>query len=119
MKKDFYPNIDKSTLIKKGYITKKSSHSRGSTIDLTLFNVRTKKEVDMGSHFDYFGKISHFNYKQITREQSKNRMILRNIMIEHGFKPLENEWWHFTLKNEPYPNTYFDFPINSKLIIKK
>ena len=118
-KSEFYPETDKSVLIKKRYIAKISSHSRGSAVDLTLYDLNTKKEVDMGGTFDFFGKQSYSNYKYITKNQRNNRLILRNIMINHGFKPVKNEWWHFTLKKEPYPNTYFDFPINSKSIMKK
>ena len=113
MKKYFYPELDKSVLFDQGYIDYKSGHSRGSTLDLTLFDMNTEKEVDMGGTFDYFGIQSHPDYKEITEEQYNNRMILRNVMIAHGFKPLSTEWWHFTLKDEPYPDTYFDFPIRN------
>ena len=111
MKDYFYPTEDKSVLFKKGYIMAKSGHSRGSTVDLTLFDMKTGKEVDMGGTFDHFGIESHPDYKKITKKQYKNRMILRDVMIKHGFKPLEEEWWHFTLKDEPYPDTYFTFPV--------
>ncbi|MBQ9456513.1 MAG: M15 family metallopeptidase [Thermoguttaceae bacterium] len=111
MKAYFYPNLDKSVLFEQGYILEKSGHSRGSTVDLTLFDMKTGKEVDMGGTFDWFGEESHPDFKGITPEQFKNRMILREIMLSNGFKPLEEEWWHFTLKNEPYPDTYFDFPV--------
>lgn len=111
MKKYFYPKIAKDRIIPEGYVARKSGHSRGSTIDLTLFDMKTGKEVDMGGTFDYFGELSHPDYKKITKEQYKNRMILRDAMIKRGFKPLEEEWWHFTLKDEPYPDTYFTFPV--------
>jgi len=111
MKEYFYPELDKSVLFKQGYIDYKSGHSRGSTLDLTLFDMKTEQEVDMGGTFDYFGGKSHPDYKGITPRQFENRMILRNAMTAHGFRPLSTEWWHFTLKNEPYPDTYFDFPI--------
>lgn len=111
MKEYFYPNLDKSVLFDQGYIAEKSGHSRGSTVDLTLFDMRTEKEVDMGGTFDWFGIESHPDYTQITEEQYANRMILREAMLRHGFKPLEEEWWHFTLKEEPYPDTYFDYPV--------
>ena len=114
MKQYFYPELDKSVLFDQGYIDYKSGHSRGSTVDLTLFDMWTEKEVDMGGTFDYFGELSHPDYEDVNEEQYNNRMILRNVMIVHGFKPLETEWWHFTLKNEPYPDTYFDFPVNIK-----
>lgn len=109
MKKYFYPKIAKDRIIPEGYVAVKSGHSRGSTVDLTLFDMKTGKEVDMGGTFDHFGELSHPDYKKITKTQYKNRMILRDAMIKGGFKPLEEEWWHFTLENEPYPDTYFTF----------
>ena len=111
MKQYFYPNLDKSVLFAQGYIAEKSGHSRGSTVDLTLFDMATEKELDMGGTFDWFGEESHPDYRQITEEQFANRMILREAMLRHGFKPLEEEWWHFTLKDEPYSETYFDYPV--------
>ena len=113
MKKYFYPKVDKTKLFDEGYIDAKSGHSRGSTLDLTLFDMKTGKEVDMGGTFDHFGIESHPDYKKITKQQFKNRMILRDAMLRHGFKPLDSEWWHFTLKDEPYPDTYFTFPVNA------
>ena len=114
----FYPELDKSVLFDKGYIANYSGHSRGSTVDLTLFDMKTGKEVDMGGTFDYFGERSHPDYKNITDQQYKNRMILREAMMDHGFKPLDEEWWHFTLENEPYPDTYFTFPVNESSVNK-
>ena len=111
MKKYFYPEIGKERLFPEDYIMEKSGHSRGSTVDLTLFDMKTGKEVDMGGTFDYFGEKSHPDYKKITKAQYKNRMILRDAMVKHGFKPLYSEWWHFTLENEPYPDMYFTFPV--------
>ncbi len=111
MKPYFYADLDKSMLFERGYIAEKSGHSRGSTVDLTLFDMKTGKEVDMGGTFDWFGEESHPGYRGISAAQFKNRMLLREIMVAHGFKPLEEEWWHFTLANEPYPDTYFDFPV--------
>ena len=111
MKKYFYPKLNKSVLFKQGYIDYKSGHGRGSTVDLTLFDMKTGKEVDMGGTFDYFGVQSHPDYKKITKTQYNNRMILRKAMTAHGFRPLSTEWWHFTLNNEPYPDTYFDFTV--------
>ena len=111
MKYAFYPNLNKSVLFAQGYIAERSGHSRGSTVDLTLFDMKTGKEVDMGGTFDWFGRESHPDYKDITKEQFANRMLLREIMLAHGFKPIAEEWWHFTLVNEPYPDTYFDFPV--------
>lgn len=130
MKPYFYPDLDKSVLFKLDYIIEKSGHTRGSTLDLTLFDMRTGKEVDMGGTFDWFGPESHPDFcgnpdtgvytgdnskspthRSITPEQFHNRMILRKAMLAHGFKPLSTEWWHFTLKDEPFPNTYFTFPV--------
>lgn len=113
MKDYFYPELEKDVLFPQGYIAEHSGHSRGSTVDLTLFDMTTEKEVDMGGTFDYFGELSHPDYTDITEEQYANRMILRDAMLAHGFKPLEEEWWHFTLEDEPFPDTYFTFPINS------
>lgn len=119
MKQYFYPELDKSVLFPQGYIAEHSGHSRGSTVDLTLFDMNTEKEVDMGGTFDYFGELSHPDYTNISEEQYNNRMILREAMLSHGFKPLEEEWWHFTLDNEPYPDTYFTFPVNVNSVNKK
>ena len=111
MKPYFYPGLDKSELIPGGYIAEHSGHSRGSTADLTLFDMGTQKELDMGGPFDFFGELSHPDYPGITEEQHANRMLLRSLMTSHGFLPLEEEWWHFTLAGEPYPDTYFTFPV--------
>lgn len=128
MRRYFYPEVDKSLLFDQGYIAAKSGHTRGSTVDLTLFDMATEKEVDMGGTFDWFGKESHPDFggnpetgvydgkpspagRTITEEQFRNRMILRAAMLRHGFKPIDEEWWHFTLKDEPYPGTYFEFPV--------
>ena len=116
MKPYFYPDLEKQELFSKGYVASKSSHSRGSTVDLTLFDMEKGKEVDMGSPFDFFGKISHPDYKEITEEQFNNRMRLQKVMLRNGFKPYGSEWWHFTLDNEPYPDTYFEFPVSSKYL---
>jgi len=112
MQEYFYPELDKSVLFEQGYIAAKSGHSRGSTVDLTLVDMKTGRDVDMGGGFDYFGRLSHPAYTQgLTQEQIDNRNILRDAMTANGFKAINTEWWHFTLKNEPYPNTYFDFPV--------
>ncbi len=116
MKPYFYPDLEKQELFSKGYVASKSSHSRGSTVDLTLFDMEKGKEVDMGSPFDFFGEISHPDYKEITEEQFNNRMRLQKVMLRNGFKPYGSEWWHFTLENEPYPDTYFEFPVSSKYL---
>ena len=132
MKQYFYPDLDKSLLIPHGYLAAKSGHTRGSTVDLTLVDLRTKKDIDMGSTFDWFGPRSHSDWcgkpetleytgdfpgntppteRSINEVQFRNRMLLRSVMLKHGFKPVVEEWWHFTLANEPYPDTYFDFPV--------
>ena len=108
--KSFYPDLKKSDLLKGQYIMEKSGHTRGSTVDLTLIK-KDGSFVDMGGTFDLFSEISHPDYKKLTREQKKNRKILHNAMIKAGFNGIDSEWWHFTLKNEPYPDTYFDFDI--------
>ena len=108
--KDFYPDLQKSDLVKGGYIATKSSHTRGSTVDLTLI----KKDgafVDMGGTFDLFSEISHPDYKKLTRVQKKNRKTLHDAMIKAGFEGIDSEWWHYTLQNEPFPDTYFNFNI--------
>ena len=111
MKPYFYPEIDKTDTFKLGYIASRSSHSRGSTVDLTLLDMTTGKEVDMGSPFDYFGERSHPSYTGITPDQYDARMLLSHAMERAGFEPYECEWWHFTLIDEPYPDTYFSFPV--------
>ena len=112
MKEYFYPELDKSVLFKSGYIASKSGHSRGSTVDLTIVDMKTGREVDMGCGFDFFGEISHSARTEgLTQEQINNRAILREAMTAHGFKALKTEWWHFQLEDEPYPDTYFDVPI--------
>jgi len=118
MKPYFYPELDKNVLFPQGYIAEHSGHSRGSTVDLTLFDMTTEKEVDMGGTFDYFGQLSHPDYTDITPQQYANRMLLREVMLKHGFRPLEEEWWHFTLNNEPFPDTYFTFPVNSDSLVQ-
>lgn len=114
MKTFFYPDLEKQELFTRGYIASQSSHSRGSTVDLTLLDMTTGKEVDMGSPFDLFSEKSHPDFKGVTDEQYTNRMTLQSLMVRNGFEPIDCEWWHFTLKGEPYPDTYFDFPVESK-----
>ena len=113
MKPYFYPDLEKQELFVRGYIASQSSHSRGSTVDLTLLDMNTGREVEMGSPFDMFSEISHPAYKGITDEQYENRMLLQNLMVKAGFLPIDCEWWHFTLKDEPFPDTYFDFPVST------
>ena len=123
MKPCFYPNVDKGRLFELEYIMERSGHTRGSTVDLTLFDMRSGKELDMGGTFDWFGSESHPDcggdpvtgvYRPndtISARQFANRMVLRSAMLRHGFKPLDSEWWHFTLRDEPYPDTYFTFDL--------
>ena len=130
MKTYFYPELDKSVLFPQNYIMEKSGHTRGSTVDLTLFDMATEKELDMGGTFDWFGEENHPDFcgnpetgeytgdnsmspvgRSITAEQFANRMLLRQAMLRHGFKAIDSEWWHFTLVDEPFPDTYFTFPV--------
>lgn len=123
MKPYFYPAVDKRNLFSQGYIASHSGHTRGSTVDLTLLDMATGKEVDMGGVFDLLDPRSHPSFggnpatgtyiptAGITEPQFRNRMILREAMVRQGFRPLSTEWWHFTLRAEPYPNTYFTFPV--------
>jgi len=116
MKPYFYPDLEKQVLFSRGYIARNSSHSRGSAVDLTLLDMSTGKELDMGSPFDFFGEISHPDYRKITQEQYDNRMFLQSAMVRNGFLPIDCEWWHFMLKDEPYPDTYFTFPVASDIL---
>lgn len=110
-KNEYYPNLDKKDLFPLGYLVKQSSHSRGSTVDLTLIDALNGNEVDMGTPFDYFDLLSWPSALSIAPEQRANRLLLRLAMTGRGFVPVEEEWWHFTLENEPYPHQYFDFVI--------
>jgi len=107
----YYPDIKKSNLFKLGYIAYKSGHSRGSTIDVSLVDITTNKEIDMGTIFDYFGIESHTFYDNLTENQKANRLLLYEIMSNNGFQNYSKEWWHYTLKNEPFQK-YFNFLIN-------
>ena len=112
MKEFFYPDLEKEKLFPLGFIAEHSGHSRGSTVDLTLFDMKTGKEMDMGGPFDYFGERSYSDFTGVTAAQHGNRMLLREAMKAQGFRPIAEEWWHFTLQNEPYPDTYFTFPVS-------
>ncbi len=118
MKTYFYPDLDKQDLFIKGYIAKQSSHSRGSAVDLTLFDMKTGKELDMGSPLDLFSERSHPDFRGISDEQYEKRMTLQSVMVRNGFQPIDCEWWHFSLKDEPYPDTYFEFPVSSAYLKK-
>ncbi len=131
MQKWFYPHEPKNTLFNKGYIAAYSGHSRGSTVDITLVNLHTKKNkkisasscsnqseqlvddnsINMGTTFDCFDKSAHVFYSGLNQEQRNNRMLLRKLMTQNGFVPYSKEWWHFSLSNEPYPHTYFNFQV--------
>lgn len=110
-KQQFYPNVDKQNLFKEGYIAYSSRHSSGSTVDITLVDGATGKELDMGSSWDYFGERSWVDYQDITDEQKTNRQLLQTYMTKHGFRNYPKEWWHFTLRGEPYAGQYFDFVV--------
>ncbi len=136
MRKEFYPTVDKQNLFKDGYIAYRSGHSRDSTVDLTIvplnslipiYNAKMKQvdctapqkmrspdnSLDFGTGFDCFSPVSHPSYQGISAQTKANRLLLQSLMKSAGFKPLDEEWWHFTLINEPYPTTYFDFPVSN------
>jgi len=113
-KSEFYPDIDKNVLIKDGYIAVRSSHSRGSTVDLTIISLQSGKpeeELNMGTGFDFFGPASWPLSLNLPPDQRAHRMLLHVLMKKHGFKHYQEEWWHFTLENEPFLETYFNFPV--------
>lgn len=111
MKQKYYPSVDKRLLFKKGYIASKSRHSSGSTVDLTIIDLKTNEELDMGTPFDFFGNESWVENSELTEAQIKNRQLLQKLMKDNGFYPYPKEWWHFTLIGGPFRNQYFDFPI--------
>ncbi len=127
MKTRFYPRERKATLFKKGYIAEYSGHSRGSTVDLTITALKTKSSegvaecyhqnraqdgsLDMGTNYDCMDRLSHALSKGVSKIAQKNRKLLRRLMMQHGFRPYSKEWWHFTLRHEPYPHRYFNFPV--------
>jgi len=110
-KSRYYPEVDKANLFSEGYIASRSGHSRGSTVDLTLVDLASRQELDMGTSWDYFDPLSWPVSREISPQQRANRLLLRQLMLENGFLPYEAEWWHFTLADEPFPQTYFDFPV--------
>ena len=109
----YYPNVQKKNLFRDGYIADNSSHSRGSTVDVTIVSLdpNEPQELDMGSAWDFFGPLSWPGNKSVSPTQRAHRMLLQKIMTKHAFKPLKEEWWHFTLQDEPFPNRYFDFSL--------
>tara|TARA_X000001036_G_scaffold438595_1_gene486882 strand:+ start:12048 stop:12719 length:672 start_codon:yes stop_codon:yes gene_type:complete len=111
MKSTHYPNIKKKRLFKEGYIASKSGHSRGSTVDLTIIDIKNNKELDMGTIYDFFGKESWIDYSMLSSKQRANRLLLQSLMKKYGFRSLKEEWWHFTLHNEPFPEQYFNFNV--------
>ena len=110
-KAEYYPDVDKPELFKQGYLAERSGHSRGSTVDLTVIALDSKQELDMGGRYDYFGPSSWPTSTVPNASQRANRMLLQTLMLKHGFTPYPQEWWHFTLKDEPYPDRYFDFVV--------
>jgi D-alanyl-D-alanine dipeptidase len=107
----YYPDVPKTELFKREYIASRSGHSKGSTVDITLVDNTTCEPLDMGSSYDFFGKKSWVSNRKLTAQQLANRMLLQSLMRKHGFRHYPQEWWHFTLRNEPFPNTYFDFNV--------
>lgn len=110
-KQEFYPEVEKRNLFNEGYIASRSGHSRGSTLDLTITDGNTGIPLDMGSPFDFFGPESWVAYDGITEAQKSNRDLIQEVMKKHNFRNYANEWWHFTLRWEPFPDTYFDFEV--------
>lgn len=110
-KRKYYPDIPKSRLFELGYIAEKSGHTRGSTVDLTIVDHAAGRELDMGSGWDFFGEISHHDSPLVNAQATANREMLRDVMVAHGFVPYAKEWWHYSLADEPYPDTYFDFDV--------
>ncbi|MBY4678342.1 M15 family metallopeptidase [Marinobacterium arenosum] len=108
---DFFPDLSKSQLFSEGYLIRRSSHSRGSTVDLTLVDAASGEELEMGTRFDLFGPGSWIDSRAVSGQAQANRLLLRELMGQHGFLPFHQEWWHFTLQDEPFPDRYFDFPV--------
>ncbi|MFC6670370.1 M15 family metallopeptidase [Marinobacterium aestuariivivens] len=107
----YYPELEKSQLFEEGYLNRHSTHSRGSTVDLTIVSCDGATELDMGTRFDFFGPESWLDCDSIPPQARANRLLLQRLMVEAGFIPFHHEWWHFTLRDEPYPHTCFDIPI--------
>jgi zinc D-Ala-D-Ala dipeptidase len=110
-KQEYYPDVKKQHLFKEGYIAARSGHTRGSTLDMTLVDIKTGQPLDMGSPYDFFGDISWVDFKNLTAQQLANRMLIQTVMRKNGFVHYPKEWWHFTLRDEPFPDTYFDFEV--------
>ena len=140
MKPEFYPRVDKSRLFADGYIAERSGHSRGSTVDLTLVKLPARRQprwrprmglvdcaapyvqrfpdnsVDMGTGFDCFDTLSHTLDPRIQGEARENRLLLKRTLEDAGFANYELEWWHYTLRDEPFPETFFDFPVSRRAL---
>ena len=112
IKELYYPTYTRLQLFEAGFIAKQSSHSRGAAVDLTLYDLKTGKDLDMGSGFDYFDEISYTDSNKITEGQRANRMLLKDLMESRGFKNFSQEWWHYSFRPEPYPDQYFYFDID-------
>jgi zinc D-Ala-D-Ala dipeptidase len=110
-KQRHYPNIERAEMVEQGYVAVKSGHSRGSTVDLTLYHLGTRELAPMGGGHDLMDGISHHGAPGLTPVEARNRRQLRSLMEACGFRAYECEWWHYTLRDEPYPDSYFDFPI--------
>lgn len=107
----FFPHLSKQTLFQEGYLATRSSHTRGSTVDLTIVDLASAAELDMGTEFDFFSPLSWPGSLDVTPAQRSHRLLLQQLMVRHGFEPFDHEWWHFTFANEPWPDRWFDFPI--------
>jgi D-alanyl-D-alanine dipeptidase len=107
----YYPNIDRAEMFEKGYVAARSGHSRGSTVDLTFYDLATGELASMGGGHDLMDSISHHGARGITQAEERNRQYLCATMAACGFRAYDFEWWHYTLEDEPYPDTYFDFPV--------
>jgi zinc D-Ala-D-Ala dipeptidase len=110
-KRRHYPNIDRPQMFEQGYVASRSGHSRGSTVDLTLYHLATGELAEMGGDHDLMDPVSHHGAPGITPVAARNRQHLCGVMVHSGFDRYDREWWHYTLTDEPYPDTYFDFPI--------
>jgi D-alanyl-D-alanine dipeptidase len=113
-KRRHYPNIERAEMVEKGYVAARSGHSRGSTVDLTLYHLATGQRASMGGDHDLMDAVSHHGAPWIAQVDARNRRYLRTIMEVSGFRSYDCEWWHYTLEDEPFPDTYFDFPIESR-----
>lgn len=115
-KRRHYPNIARAEMFERGYVAARSGHSRGSTVDLTLYHLATGELAPMGGSHDLMDSVSHHGAEAITRVETGNRQCLRSVMEACGFGSYAREWWHYTLEDEPYPDTYFDFPITTEAL---